>query len=470
MAVTSAPRPPAAPAPPGYARRPIESHPLAAQMAAHRRRDGAATAALAVVGVLGGVVTGLALREVWPIGGGAAAVARSLSVLAAVVGTYGVLLLLVLIARLPVLERAIGQDRLVAAHKRIAPWATGLVALHVVLVLVGYAGLAGTGVPAELWTLLTTTAWMLPAAAGFALMVTAALTSWRRVRRRVRYQTWWTIHLYTYLAVALAFAHQVTAGGPFLDGWARALWAALYAVVFGAIAWFRVLVPLWRSWRHQLRVEEVVRETPDVVSVVVRGRDLERLGVQPGQFLYWRFAHSGLFFEGHPYSVSGLPRGNRLRVTVKGLGDASAAVAGLPAGTRAFVEGPYGAVTPGRVLGSRAVLVAGGVGIAQVRALAEGLAGRMPVDVLYRASAPSELALVGELRALGGLPGVRLHLLPGPRTTDPLSAAHLSALVGDVRDADVFVCGPDSLNRRVVASARALGVRPERIHHEMFNL
>lgn len=445
-------------------------HPFAAEVAAHRRRDRRATAALAVAGLLGGVVTGLALQEIWPIGSHLADIAWAVSVLAAVVGTYGVLLLLLLIARLPVLERAIGQDRLVIAHKRIAPWATGLVALHVVLVVVGYAGFADTGVIAEFWSLLTTTPWILPATVGLVLMVVAAGTSWRRVRGRLRHETWWTVHLYTYLAIALAFAHQITSGGPFLSGWARALWVALYVAVLGAIAWFRVAVPLWRSRRHQLRVAAVVRETPNVVSVVVRGRDLGALAVQPGQFFNWRFLHPGLAYEAHPYTVSGLPRGDLMRITVKALGDASAAMATVPVGTRVLLEGPYGSTTPGRMSGGRAVLVAGGVGVAPVRSLAEAFAGKVPLDVIYRASTPADLALAEELRALGAVPGVKVHLLPGSRNDLPLTPAHLRSLVGDLTGADVFVCGPETLNHRVAESARALGASPEHIHWEEFDL
>lgn len=473
---TTPPPVPTPAAPPAAVRR--GGSRLEALAATGARQDRAATAALAVVGVVGGAVVGLALQAVWPVGTSAADLAYAVSVLAATVGTYGVLILLVLIARLPVLERAIGQDRLVIAHRRIAPWATGLVGLHVLLVVAAYAGFTGTGFWAQLWSQLTTTPWILPAAAGLVAMVAAAVTSWRRLRGRLRHETWWTIHLYTYLGVALAFAHQVTVGGPFLGGWARALWVGLYVAVFGAIAWFRVAVPLWRSWRHDLRVVRVVRETPDVVSLWIRGRHLERLGVRAGQFLNWRFAHPGLRYEAHPYSVSGLPRpvpGTRdsvVRITVKALGDSSAAVAGLPPGTRAFVEGPYGAVTPERVSGrpgGRVVLVAGGVGIAQVRALAEEFAGHVPVDVIFRASTAADLALAAELEAMRAA-GMRVHLLAGSRHLYPMTPDHLRALVGTLEHADVYACGPQSLHESVTRSARALGAGPDRIHVEEFTL
>lgn len=453
---------------------------LVALTIAGARQQRNATVALAVVGLVGGVVLGLTFQTLWPVGGSAAELAYAASVLAATVGTYGVLILLVLIARLPVLERAIGQDRLVLAHRRFAPWVTALVGAHVVLVVAAYAGFSGTGFWAQLGALLTTAPWILPAAVGTVALLAAAVTSWRRIR--MRHEVWWSIHLLTYLAVALAFAHQILIGGPFVSGWARALWVILFAAVFGAILWFRVAVPLWRSWRHDLRVVRVVRETPDVVSVWIRGRRLEQLGIRPGQFCTWRFLHPGLRFEAHPYSVSGLPRSlpgtedGLVRITVKALGDASAATAAVPVGTRVLVEGPYGAITPERAGGgagripARVVLVAGGVGIAQVRALAEAFAGAVPLDIVYRACTPADLALAGELQALTAVPGVRLHLLPGSRQQCPMTPDHLRRLVGSLEDADVYACGPESLNEAVSRSARALGVARDRIHVELFNL
>lgn len=434
-----------------------------------------ATWFLAAVGAIGGVVLGLTIQAVLPLTGTLSNLIYVVSVLAASIGTYGVLILLLLIARLPVLERAIGQDHLVTWHKRIAPWAMWLVFVHIVLVVVSYGMDAQRNWFAELWDLTRTTPWILPALAGTLAIIAAGYTSWKRVRRTLKHETWWTVHLYTYLGIALAFAHQITAGGPFLSGWSRALWVALYVAVFGTIIGYRVLLPLYRSLRHGLRVAAVVPEAPDVVSVWVRGRDLPLLGAQEGQFFNWRFLHPGLGYEAHPYSISAI-RGDMMRLTVKALGDASSSMAGLRIGTRVLVEGPYGAITPGRVAPDpedrtrRTVLIAGGVGVGPVAALADRVAGEAPLDIIYRAGSMDLMPHRDELWGLQARPHVRVHLMPGHRRAYPLSPEHLRATVGRLDDAQVYVCGPAALNRQVVRSARALGARPENIHHEIFDL
>ena len=67
---------------------------------------------------------------------------------------------------------------------------------------------------------------------GFALFLAVAVTSVQIARRTLQRQTWYFIHLYAYLAVALAFAHQLAVGTDFSDDRAaRIWWVGLYLLV-----------------------------------------------------------------------------------------------------------------------------------------------------------------------------------------------------------------------------------------------
>ncbi len=168
-----------------------------------------------------------------------------------------------------------------------------------------------------------------------------------RLRRRMRYETWWSAHLYMYLALALAFPHQIANGQSFVGHpLARLFWAVLWAVTAGVVLVFRVVVPIWRSLYHGLRVVGVQEEAAGVVSVICRGRHLDRLDIEGGQFFHWRFLARGHWWSAHPYSISALPRSGLIRFTVKDLGDHSQALSRLPIGTRVAIEGPYGAFHP----------------------------------------------------------------------------------------------------------------------------
>jgi predicted ferric reductase len=164
-----------------------------------------------------------------------------------------------------------------------------------------------------------------------------------------------------------------------------------------SIGYWRFWVPIWRSLKVNLRVEKIVIEGPGVVSVIMKGRNLDRLAAQGGQFFGWRFIARGHALMSHPYSLSAAPTKNHLRITVKDLGDHSRSLAFLKPGTRVFVEGPYGAFTAGRSTSPHVVLVGGGVGITPVRALMDEFNGGAQIDVIFRASREEDLVLKAEM-------------------------------------------------------------------------
>ncbi len=416
------------------------------------------TLALAIIGETRG---SLAAPGGWLIAGGR---------FAGFTGAYLMLVMVVLIARLPWLERAVGQDRLVRWHRRIGPWALWLITAHVVLIILGYSQLTKVGPLRQLWVFLSSYPDLLAAAVAFCLFILAGVTSIRIARQRLRYETWWVVHLYMYLALALAFAHQIVTGGSFVGHpLTRAIWIAVWMSTAGVVIVFRVLLPIGRSLRYQLRVASVHEEAPGVFSVVCSGRRLERLAVSGGQYFQWRFFTKELWWHAHPYSLSALPRPPYIRVTIKALGDQSRAVAQLTPGTRVAIEGPYGAFTHHHARTSdRVVLIGAGVGITPLRALLEDLPESIAVTVVVRASTPEGIVHRDEVAGFVASRGGQFHELIGSRHEVRFDAGALRRLVPDLASCDVYVCGPDGFSKRVVASARKLGVPRDKIHHEAF--
>ena len=390
--------------------------------------------------------------------------------LAGFVGTYMILVMVVLIARLPWLERAVGQDRLVHWHRKLGPWALWLITAHVVLVTLGYAATSHTGVLHQLWVFLTSYPDMLAAAVGFGLLVMAGITSIRIARRRMRYETWWAVHLYFYLALALAFAHQVVTGVAFVGHpLARAFWIVVWAATAGMVIVFRVLLPVVRNFRHRLTVVDVTEEAPGVFAVTCVGRRISDLAVSGGQFFQWRFLAKGLLWHAHPYSLSALPRPPYIRVTIKGLGDQSRAVAHLKPGTRVFVEGPYGAFTHHARETDRVVLIGAGVGITPLRALLEDLPTGVDVTVIIRASTLEDIVHRDEMAALIERRGGKYYEVVGPRESVQMDAKTIRQAVPRIASSDVYICGPGGFNDLVVTAATRLGVPGDRIHLEAFS-
>ncbi len=391
--------------------------------------------------------------------------------LTGLVAAYAMIVTVVLIARLPQLERAIGQDRLVRWHRRLGPWPLWLLVAHGILITVGYAQAAGDGVLHQFGQLLWTYPGVLAATVGGALLIAAGVTSYRKAKAKMAYETWWSVHLYTYLALFLSFSHQTDTGASFVGhATATAIWTALWVGTLLLVIGCRLGLPLWRSLRHRVRVAAVERIAPDAVTITLRGRRLDRLPVAGGQFLQWRFLRRGLWWQAHPYSLSHVPTSDELRITVKALGDHSGGLAGIPIGTKVAIEGPYGAFTADTATSRRVLLVGAGVGSAPIRALLPEFSADTDVAVMLRAHDPAHLLLRDEIADDLAIRGGALHELVGPRDrvrTDPDMLLHL---VPDLRSRDIYLCGPEGFMQSFLGSLRAAGVRDERIHHESFAL
>ena len=384
---------------------------------------------------------------------------------------YGVVVLVALMARLPPLERGIGTDRLARWHAMGGRYVVSVIVAHATLITWGYAVTAHENVVGETKTLLLSYPDVLMATVAGFLFLGIGLVSARAARRRINYDTWYHLHLYTYLAIALAFSHQFADGASFVSSLkARFVWSLMYASVAALLIWYRVLTPLRSARRHRFHVVALRRESPDVVSVYIGGDHLDELQADPGQFFRWRFLARGMWWSSHPYSLSAAPRPDVMRITVKDRGDHSGAVSRLRPGTKVIAEGPYGAFTQAQ--DSRQVLLlAGGVGITPLRAMFATLPGH--VTLIYRASSPDDVVFGPELDAIARDRGGTVHYLIGSRAQlggDPLSAERLLSLVPGLRRYDVYVCGPAGMQDSALAALTAAGVPRGHIHHESFEL
>src|SRR5690606_29950279 len=199
------------------------------------------------------------------------------------------MLQLLLVARVPWLDRRIGMDRLTVWHRWLGFALLWTVVLHASFVVLGYATLYGNPLVGTFFDLAAVPASLL-GVLGATIVVAIAAVSIRAIRRRLPYEWWHGIHLTLYLALVLALAHQFLEGTTFTSTtWSTLYWWGMWGLVLTALVAFRVLVPLWRNARHRFRVAAVVPESDHVASIYVTGRDLHRLPARAGQFCLWRF-------------------------------------------------------------------------------------------------------------------------------------------------------------------------------------
>jgi predicted ferric reductase len=416
---------------------------------------------------------------IWLADGGIAAVHgwpelfTSVGRITGLLSAYLILVQIILLARLPWLERLVGFDSLTAWHRCNGKLSLYLVLAHVVFITLGYAMTSRVSITTQTLTFLQVYPGMVSATIGTVLMILVVLTSIMIVRRRMRYELWYLVHFSAYLAIGLAWIHQIPTGNDLAVNAASAnYWIALYLATLAILVLFRICQPLMRTAWHGLRVSSVTEEKPSVVSLHLSGRRLSRLNAKSGQFFLFRFLARGRWWESHPFSLSAAPTDDMFRITVKQSGDYTSHMSTIPVGTRVIAEGPFGVFTEASRHSSRALMIAGGIGITPIRAMLEDMIGDLVL--IYRVIREEDVIFREELERLAHDRRVKLlvvaghHLDPGAERL--LSPDHLKELVPDIESRDVYICGPPIMSDLIERNVVGAGVRRKFIHTERFAL
>ena len=447
-------------------------------MAGYRARSITPAQWLAVACVFHAAALGVAWWHVSSrllLNGEAGSSTVALGRLAGLLVASGVLLQLVLVSRLPWIEPSVGCDRLYRLHRRLGFLIGSAFLTHPALLTVGYARRHHLSISRQFMEFAADWPTRLAIAALVVIALMVALST-PVIRRRLTYETWHVSHLGMYVALGLASLHQANGAEIAGQPWFADYWVALHMTVIGCLVVFRAGRPILTCARHRFRIDRIVTESSDVTSVYLTGRQLDRFTFRPGQYANVVFLSKGQWSP-HPFSFSAAPNGRFLRVSIKAAGDFTDRIRELTPGTRALLEGPLGAFTAAEPR-DKYLMVAGGIGITPIRALIESLAasGR-DIVLLYSVKTANDLVFASELRALTA----HCHfILSRQAESTGGGEAHvghergridlrmLARLVPDVRDREVFICGPQLMMKAVAAALSELQVRESSIHYEQF--
>ena len=406
------------------------------------------------------------------LGGTLLALARLVGLLAA----SSALTQLVLIGRLQWVEERIGMDQLTRIHHQNGFVVMSLVVMHPILVTLAYAVPYGISFPSQFLDLLRYWDYVRLAAIGILVFATVFTTA-TALRKRLTYEQWYYTHVFAYAAIGLTSVHQFSAGGDFrANAPFRAYWIVLYSVSVGTLVFFRFARPLYYYWRHRFVVQRIVKETDDVASLYIAGRNLARFPIRAGQFMILRFLSNRLWWQAHPFSLSCLPNKDHIRVSVKNVGDFTSQVPTVLPGTPVLIDGPHGAFTARMSSQEKILMIGGGIGITPLLSLIEQfMLETRDVILLCANRSGNDIVFQDELGVLAQNGQLVIHhvLSRDPAWTGEkghIDQEKLRRLVPDLLERDVFLCGPVPMMLGVTMAVRELGLSRSRIHFERFAL
>ena len=401
------------------------------------------------------------------------AIGQILGILAAVFALTQFLLM----GRITWIEKYFGLDRLASYHRFNGYAAIILIILHPIFVVASYTLAAKSNYITQYISTIKNYEDVIFALIGQILFITVVISSIYIVRKHLKFENWYYVHLAVYAAIILAFLHQIAVGSTFLsDHSARIYWLVVYGFVGLSVAYWRFITPVLKLSRHGFAVAKVVAESPTTTSVYISGRNLEKLNILPGQFVMIRVLSRKYIFEEHPFSVSAIPKNGQFRLTIRKSGDYTSKIAQLAAGTSILVSGPYGRFVDAIAVTQKRLFIAGGVGITPLGTLARSaIIAKKDSALIYGNRTPDDVALKSEIDNLADH-GLKTTYVYSDAPTGfkgekgYVTADLVERLTPDYLTRDIFICGPPVMMESIVKGLLEKKFPTDQLHYEQFSL
>lgn len=376
-------------------------------------------------------------------------------------------------ARLKILNKIFGIDRLMVSHKFLGSTAFTLAIFHPLLLYQSGSYSFGT-IELELWPELL-------GAATLTLLAVIVCTSLFRVFLQLDYRYWRIIHQLTFIAVLLAAIHALVIGSELQFWLSRIVFLMVISAYIILFIWVKFIKPR-RLKDNPYEVTEVTALNHNVFNLRLKPDKTSLFEYLPGQFAFLRIFSKDLKAEEHPFTISSSPA-NRdyISFTIKNSGDYTSTIGMTKVGDKATVEAPLGRFSfmmyPQT---DHIILIAGGIGITPLLSMLRYIAqndNQKHVTLIWANRTVDDTFLSEEFEdILHAMPNLKIHHIMSKQPDYAglkgyLNEAILKELLNPVLPgARVFLCGPSSMMKLVKGSLRNIGFAKNQIIMENFAL
>lgn len=388
-------------------------------------------------------------------------------------GEFCLAMLLLFVGRITFLETCFGHDQLNKWHRNLGFGVTIFLLSHPFFLIAGYSLRDRKSWFNQLMFFLTEWDDVFPALIALAILLLVIIFSVPIIKKLFAYEKWHSVHLLTYVAFILAIGHQMESGDFYKQPLLVVYWYIFNFGCFGLLILYRWLKPLYLFYKHRFQIEKVVNENSDICSVYVKGLNIEQFKFKAGQFANLYILDKKYLWP-HPFSFSSDYNGQYLRFTIKSLGDYSKTVNQIKPGTYVIIDGPLGKFTTERAVTKKYLLIAGGVGVTPIVAMAQELKNKQAdFAVLYSVKSQQDLIFDNEIKNLTDnyysfLSCEADEYVEQTCHGGRLDLIKIQKLVPDFKDRDIYICGPAPMMDSVITILKTAGVKKQQIHFERF--
>jgi len=236
----------------------------------------------------------------------------------------------------------------------------------------------------------------------------------------------------------------------------------------GIGAWFyKAFLYNLLNRKLKYKVDSVKHFHNDITEIAL-GAENTALSFDAGQFAFVSFEGMNKQ-EQHPFTISSHPSEDKLRFTVKSLGDYTSDLQTLLVdGVKAKVEGPFGVFNFKNAKNKKQLWLAGDIGITPFLSFLKEVSSDYDITLVWSVRTVAQANYKEEIENIvAQKPNIKFELSDsethGYFTIDKLYTS------SQLKDHSVFICGPEVMRESYIEELLQKGLSIDDVHYEEFS-
>ncbi len=290
---------------------------------------------------------------------------------------------------------------------------------------------------------------------------------------RLPYSTWKKTHEWMGIPLLIGGIHVLLVQSDTSLNLVLKLWIMGF-IIMGLISFFYVrflyaLLPV----KYAYVIDQIAMAADKTFKIVLKP-EIRKMIHNPGQFIYLEIKDL-LWSEGerHPFSIASYAE-DHITIGVKVSGDYTTKLEEVKAGQKVNIYGPYGKFGEKLIVkDADEIWIGAGIGITPFLSMLEYKRIHKPqlqVSLFYCFSSPEDAVYDNELQTLTTQAQNVTYIPFCSKEKGHITAGAVGYICKSLSDKYIFLCGPNKMMEGIIEQFIDLGVKPDHIIFEDFNV